>query len=272
MLDATSLGLGLHVCHCILQVLGSELKIESKGNISTFSFQLKLEETDLPIPEVKAAQARMDKITERKMRQFDEQSEYSSSGSSDEPSYMPGFLSGMQSETFREDSSSMTSDDSEEKSMEVGLECMLTPHVLIVEDNRISQICVMHTMESLGFVTDTADNGRIALDKIQANPQGYDVILMDLRMPVMDGMECTSKIRKDLKLEVPILALTAEYTLEVKENCTQLGMNGFLTKPTSKEELRTELERILNRKLRAKPPAQGGYNSINNLFSRAVQL
>lgn len=86
----------------------------------------------------------------------------------------------------------------------------------------------------------------------QAHPGGYDVIIMDLRMPVMDGLTCTGHIRKDMKLTTPIIAFTAEYSMEIKEQCFELGMNGFLSKPVNKDEMRGAIEKVLNRKLKAK--------------------
>lgn len=103
--------------------------------------------------------------------------------------------------------------------------------VLLVEDNKINQKVTKKFLTKWGIETTIADNGKIALDIVQIND--YDLVLMDMQMPVMNGIESTKAIRalggKFKKL--PIIALTASAVLDMKRNAIQAGLNGFITKP-----------------------------------------
>lgn len=127
--------------------------------------------------------------------------------------------------------------------------------VLVVEDNKISQMCATRMLQSLGFVAEGADNGQIALDKMKARNNPYHLIIMDLRMPVMDGLVCTNAIRQELKLDVPIIAFTADATRDIKQKCFDVGMNGFLSKPVTNAGMRCTVEDILKIKCKPTPRA-----------------
>ena len=103
--------------------------------------------------------------------------------------------------------------------------------VLLVEDNKINQKVAGNFLKKWGVATDIADNGAIAVQMVQE--KAYDVVLMDLQMPVMDGIEATKKIRQlgGTFLELPILALTASAVLEIKDHATASGLDDFITKP-----------------------------------------
>ncbi len=103
--------------------------------------------------------------------------------------------------------------------------------LLMVEDNVINQKVTMNFLKKWGIEVDIADNGQIALDKTKE--KDYDIVLMDLQMPVMNGLEATKHIRArgGKYQELPILALTASAVLEVKENALEAGLNDFITKP-----------------------------------------
>lgn len=103
--------------------------------------------------------------------------------------------------------------------------------ILLVEDNKINQKVATNFLSKWGVQTDIADNGKIAVDMVQR--KSYDVILMDLQMPVMNGIEATKVIRQlggDYAY-LPILALTASAVLEIKDQATIAGLNDFITKP-----------------------------------------
>ncbi|WP_223793661.1 response regulator [Marinobacter sp. F4216] len=114
-------------------------------------------------------------------------------------------------------------------------------HALVVEDNPVNQKVACAMLRRLGFETDAANNGNEALEKIRRNHTGYDVILMDCHMPVMDGYETTRQIRsweKDVGQHgVPIVALTADVLPETRDNCLKSGMNDYLAKPVKRERL-----------------------------------
>ncbi len=110
--------------------------------------------------------------------------------------------------------------------------------VLIVEDNEVNVKVLQRFLSKWNVSIDTAGNGKFALEKI--HKQDYDLILMDLQMPEMDGYEASKAIRKlheNKYHELPIVALTADVMLDVREKIIQAGMDEFLTKPFQPEEL-----------------------------------
>ena len=104
-------------------------------------------------------------------------------------------------------------------------------HALVVEDNPFNQMITRQTLVKLGIDADIAENGAVALEMIERC--AYDLVFMDIRMPVMDGYEATRRIRarQGVVAAVPILALTAEATAKTRERCRAAGMDGYLTKP-----------------------------------------
>ncbi len=113
--------------------------------------------------------------------------------------------------------------------------------ILLAEDNRINQRLVTITFNQLGVKCDIASNGQEAFEMFQQ--KDYDLIFMDLQMPVMDGLEATRQIRafeegSDLQLRVFIVALTANDISEKKEECIEAGMDDFMEKPFQENKLR----------------------------------
>ncbi len=108
-------------------------------------------------------------------------------------------------------------------------------HILLVEDNVLNQKLALRVLEKFGFTADLAQNGRIAVDKVKNNK--YDIILMDLQMPEMDGYQATTFIRKELKDTTPIMAMTAHSLVGEKDRCLEIGMNEYVTKPFNQKEL-----------------------------------
>jgi two-component system sensor histidine kinase/response regulator len=122
--------------------------------------------------------------------------------------------------------------------------------VLLVEDNDINQQIAIELMEGVGAKVDVANNGREAVDTLLGGPipPPYDVVLMDLQMPVMDGHQATSKIRSDQRFTaLPIYAMTAHATLEERNFCLANGMNGHIAKPLDPALLLDTLSRIPRR-------------------------
>jgi two-component system, sensor histidine kinase and response regulator len=104
--------------------------------------------------------------------------------------------------------------------------------LLVVEDNRINQAVAQRVLELEGATVALVGDGRQAVDRLRADPEAFDAVLMDVHMPVMDGYEATERIRQDLGLTtLPIIALTAGALAEERAHAEQVGMNDFITKP-----------------------------------------
>lgn len=123
--------------------------------------------------------------------------------------------------------------------------------ILLAEDNELNREIALEILSEYGFIIDTAENGLEALKKVASSRQGeYDLVLMDIQMPVMDGYESTRKIRalKDPALSaIPILAMTANAFDEDRKKAVKCGMNGFLSKPINIEEIFKELRTVFEK-------------------------
>lgn len=115
--------------------------------------------------------------------------------------------------------------------------------ILLVEDNFINQEVVSNMLTNLHAHTTIAENGKMALDILLAQPERFDLILMDMQMPVMDGVTATTHIRQELELtEIPIIAMTANAMESDKQMCFDAGMNDHLSKPFDQKML---IEKII---------------------------
>ncbi len=104
--------------------------------------------------------------------------------------------------------------------------------ILLAEDNDINQQIAVELLEGVGAHMTVANNGREAVERLQQEPAAYDLVLMDLQMPVMGGYEATVKIRSDARFaKLPIIAMTAHATIEEKQKCLDAGMNDHISKP-----------------------------------------
>jgi two-component system, sensor histidine kinase and response regulator len=104
--------------------------------------------------------------------------------------------------------------------------------VFLTEDNEINQQIAVELLEGAGASVEVANNGREAVEKLLQEPATYDVVLMDLQMPEMDGYQATARIRSDPRCaNLPIIAMTAHATLEEKRRCLDAGMNDHVSKP-----------------------------------------
>ncbi|MGN1404798.1 MAG: response regulator [Erysipelotrichaceae bacterium] len=115
--------------------------------------------------------------------------------------------------------------------------------VLLVEDNELNREIATEILKSYGLEIEEAENGQLAVDKLQ-NKNDYDIVLMDIQMPIMDGYEATDHIRK-LGLNIPIVAMTANAFDEDRAKALNAGMNDFISKPINTAELLSVLEKFL---------------------------
>ncbi|HSO86083.1 MAG TPA: ATP-binding protein, partial [Draconibacterium sp.] len=117
--------------------------------------------------------------------------------------------------------------------------------VLVAEDIALNQLLMRTLLEDFGFECDIADNGKIATEKIQTKK--YDVILMDLQMPEMNGFEATDFIRNEMKSDIPIIALTADVTTVDLAKCKAVGMNDYIAKPVDEKLLYSKIIGIVKK-------------------------
>eukprot|EP01083_Nonionella_stella_P148436 469796_1 len=123
-------------------------------------------------------------------------------------------------------------------------------HVLVVEDNAINRKLTKRVLEGYNFNVDVAEDGQIAVDKVTSADK-YDLILMDLNMPNMDGYEASHVIRIDRKFDVPIIALTGNALEQEKDRCEKEGIQHFCTKPLHPEKMLRLFALILSERKRS---------------------
>ena len=129
--------------------------------------------------------------------------------------------------------------------------------ILVAEDNEINQKVVDHVLQKAGIVATIVNNGKEAADHLEAGEE-FDMVILDLRMPLMDGFQTAVYIREKLKLSLPIIAMTASALRNEREKCMQLGMNGYLTKPFSPPLLFELIHQLLHSSRPSSPDALEG--------------
>jgi two-component system, sensor histidine kinase len=137
-------------------------------------------------------------------------------------------------------------DEAVEKELNTGRNSNIPLNILLVEDNLINQKIAMGFLKQLGHKINVADNGEIAVNMFKTNK--FDVVLMDIQMPVMDGFIATKEIRKwekdNKKQATRIIALTANALKGDREKCFDVGMNNFLTKPFKIQDIKSILMEV----------------------------
>ncbi|MCO6149513.1 ATP-binding protein [Flavobacterium sp. NRK1] len=118
-------------------------------------------------------------------------------------------------------------------------------NILLCEDNPLNQHLAKNIIKGFGFTVDVAENGEKGLDLLAKNK--YDIILMDLQMPVMDGYQTTTYIRNEIKSDIPIIAITAHCLIGEEQKCLDLGMNAYMSKPFKREELLNQIQGLIKR-------------------------
>jgi len=139
-----------------------------------------------------------------------------------------------------------TIDDAELESEAIELDTELKNiKVLVVEDILLNQLLMKTLLDDFGFERDIAENGKVAIEKLRLNT--YDVILMDLQMPEMNGFEATDYIRNIMNSKIPIMALTADVTTVDLAKCKAVGMNDYIAKPVDERLLYSKIVNLVKR-------------------------
>ncbi|MEO5345110.1 MAG: response regulator [Magnetococcus sp. YQC-9] len=136
----------------------------------------------------------------------------------------------------RDESAATTGESARSAEPATDMQTIRGARILLVEDNDLNQEVAKGILEDAGFVVELAENGQIAVEQVQKNR--YDIVLMDMQMPVMDGVTATLEIRKLPDLTgLPILAMTANAMQQDRERCMAAGMNDHIAKPIDPDEL-----------------------------------
>jgi PAS domain S-box-containing protein len=142
--------------------------------------------------------------------------------------------------------------------------------VLVVEDIALNQLLMKTLLDDFGFECDIASNGRLAVEKLQTKP--YDIILMDLQMPEMNGFEATDYIRNVLNFKIPIIALTADVTTVDLAKCKTVGMNDYIAKPVDERLLYIKIVGLVKKPLSSVNQGDAGNSTAENKKLRCTDL
>jgi len=142
-----------------------------------------------------------------------------------------------------------TPEEDDETTLTIDTEAFIGKRILLAEDNDLNAEIAMEILGEYGFIIERAEDGIICVDKLSKAPAGYyDVILMDIQMPNMDGYKASSVIRRlpdHAKADIPIFAMTANAFDEDKRDALNAGMNGHIAKPIDIDVLMKELAKVL---------------------------
>lgn len=127
----------------------------------------------------------------------------------------------------------------------VSFQSLSGKHILLVEDNEFNQMVALEVLKTYGVLVVVAENGKIAVDLLLEGGK-FDLILMDIQMPTMDGFEATRIIRQELKMKhLPIVAMTAHVMISDRDKCIEKGMDAYLSKPIDRPKLESVLKKFL---------------------------
>jgi len=142
--------------------------------------------------------------------------------------------------------------------------------VLVVEDIALNQLLMKTLLDDFGFERDIAGNGKIAIEKLQN--KSYDVILMDLQMPEMNGFEATEYIRTTMNSKIPIIALTADVTTVDLAKCKAVGMNDYIAKPVDERLLYSKIIGLVKKTSTIKYPTGNEIDPIQSGKIKCIDL
>jgi CheY-like chemotaxis protein len=172
----------------------------------------------------------------------------------------PSLLNDILSEIFLDNQNLNYKPQIKEEGLRNDISTLSGTHILLVEDNETNQEIVLGLLEDSGIIVEIANNGEEAIKKFKNSPKLYELILMDLQMPIMDGFEATKIIRKN-DSKIPIVALSANAMVEDVQKTQDAGMNEHLNKPIEVQKLYATLLKYISKKGESKKvDAQNGDN------------
>ena len=121
--------------------------------------------------------------------------------------------------------------------------------ILMAEDNPVNQKLILNLLTKAGYHVSIANNGKEAVDIFSSEPDKYDVIIMDIQMPELNGFDSTKLLRKKGFKDIPIIAMTANALKGDRENCLEAGMNDYISKPIKREVVFEVLKKWVIEKL-----------------------
>lgn len=137
-------------------------------------------------------------------------------------------------------------------------------HILVVEDILLNQLLMKTLLDDFGFECDIVSNGKIAIEKMENIK--YDIILMDLQMPILNGFETTEFIRTKMKSTIPIIALTADVTTVDLAKCKLVGMDDYLAKPVNEKLLYNKIIALIKNAKNSEPQIEVNINSLTGIL------
>ena len=135
--------------------------------------------------------------------------------------------------------------------------------VLVVEDVELNQLLMETLLDDFGFKFTIVANGKLAIEELLKND--YDIVLMDLHMPVMNGFQATNHIRNSMKSRIPIIAITADVTTVDLKQCQEVGMNDYISKPINEQLLYNKIISVLKKQAEMRDQEKIGSLEIDNL-------
>jgi CheY-like chemotaxis protein len=136
--------------------------------------------------------------------------------------------------------------------------------ILLVEDNEMNRLLATTLLEQFGARVTEAENGEVAIEALKGNDD-FDLILMDIQMPVKGGLEATREIREHVNKHIPIVALTANAFKEEEEKCLKAGMNDFISKPFEEQKMIQVIVKCLGMNVTNKEE-KSGEEQLTNLY------
>jgi PAS domain S-box-containing protein len=206
-----SIGIGLSLSHHLVQTLGGDLRYSTRPGMTKFWFALPQSERKIVRERIVLGKAKVNS-------------------------------SGNQRSNFVQEVKEVRREVPLEQIALCGLKALDSTSVLVVEDTPMCAKLLCNTLRQLKCSSTWADNGSKALDLLRKDSTMFDLILMDIRMPVMDGLTATKLIRDELKISIPVVALTGDTSIDLKEQCEKIGFDDFCNKPLKRQDLMRIIE------------------------------